>query len=387
MEKKNIITNSSEFYKKGDNNNKYFSSNFISEKFSQFCNYILNKKEYENEGKLHYYKSQPYYNMHVNNPYKEKNGIINLENNCYIISFLQILFHTKDFFKILKKYKNNEIINNLIDVSEHPYNIDIFNRFKQSLSTINPQYSNSKSNDSQEFGLELINYIVSYLNGFKIYNIDNEEEEDDKNLPFDLLKAKKNAINKYNLVHSKKNEIEDLFLFCQTQILLSPSINNVQIFQNLNIELTINNKMNHYIKLEDFLSYNYNSANINKIEKNKVINKKQLINLPKILIISINRVLINQRIFNNEIIFKDTLDMKNYIDNDLFSDVDKNTNFNLYAINYCYHYRNIGHNFCSIKIENNWYLFDDEKPIKEIDIQKLNKSEFVVGLFYVRESK
>ena len=85
------------------------NSNEINKKLNESINYYT-----------HYYQNN--INYHVEDPSISQNGIINLLNDCYIVSFLQILYHTPNFLKILKKFyiKNNEsIINYLIIVSEY----------------------------------------------------------------------------------------------------------------------------------------------------------------------------------------------------------------------------------------------------------------------------
>ena len=50
----------------------------------------------------------------------------------------------------------------------------------------------------------------------------------------------------------------------------------------------------------------------------------------------------------------------------------------------CTHFLKGSHYFCYIKIENNWFLFDDNKTPKQTNIP-YNYST-VVGLFYLRDS-
>lgn len=78
--------------------------------------------------------------------------------------FLQILFHTSNFYKTLKnnnKGKAELIINYLIAVSEYPLNAEYFYRLKQLLGIINPDYSKFLPNYSQELGIDLINYLIT----------------------------------------------------------------------------------------------------------------------------------------------------------------------------------------------------------------------------------
>ena len=153
---------------KGKSNLGFFQSIYrylvnLIKKNPQKNDYELNKKLNDT---INYYSSyyQNEINYHVENPSTSKNGLINLLNDCYIISFLQILFHTENFLKMLKKYytpNKDTIINYLITVSEYPFNVEYFYKLKQLFSLINPDYSKPCSNDSQEFGIDLINYLIS----------------------------------------------------------------------------------------------------------------------------------------------------------------------------------------------------------------------------------
>jgi ubiquitin C-terminal hydrolase len=72
----------------------------------------------------------------------------------------------------------------------------------------------------------------------------------------------------------------------------------------------------------------------------------------------------------------------------LFNDDNKKTIYHLYAINECVHSKISSHYICHIKLENKWFLFDDDKRVEEeseLDDAKSMKSSSVVGLFYKRE--
>ena len=84
---------------KGKSNLGFFQSIYrylvnLIKKNPQKNDYELNKKLNDS---INYYSSyyQNEINYHVENPSTSKNGLINLLNDCYIISFLQILFHIR----------------------------------------------------------------------------------------------------------------------------------------------------------------------------------------------------------------------------------------------------------------------------------------------------
>lgn len=358
---------------------------YVKNKINQYnpdeemlSNYDYSFNEYEK-------RFYPQYYVKVDNPETKQIGLTNLVNDCYIISFLQILIHTPDFLHILKKHGYiDDIIRYLILVSEYPYNIQNFLNLKKSFEKINPEYSEYYSNDSQEFGIDLINYIINQLKK----PVDESDEDDIINFEDeDIITSKKEAFEKY--MQNKKNlcELENLFLLNETQYFFSSINNKIKISSNLHIELTLQKTMTLSIDIEDLLynKYNIDKENFN-LQPNKILIKSQLVSIPKILIITINRVLIGEIINNSELKFKQELNLDKFIDKDLFNDVNKNTKYNLYAINRCIHQKKNNHYSCSIKINNEWYIFDDQKEPKFTHYPKTIFSDNVVGLFYIREN-
>ena len=205
-------------------------------------------------------------NYYVDNPYIAKIGLINLLNDCYIVSFLQILFHTPNFLKTLKKMnmiKEREIINSLIKVSEYPFNEKYFCELKQLFGLINPNYANPWSNDSQEFGISLIGYLISG-NEEQLYDDDDEQINNFKK-ESDFIVAKKMAFEKYISTYYKKdNEIEKIFLFHQIDIIYREKDHKPSISSKLHLELNLLKFMD-YITIENLIDDKYNSKfdNIN----------------------------------------------------------------------------------------------------------------------------
>ena len=139
----------------------------------------------------------------------------------------------------------------------------------------------------------------------------------------------------------------------------------------------------NYIEIESLIGQKYKNEN-GQPNNNQIIIKSKIASLPEILIISINRVLNNKNINYSRLIFKDTLDLANYIDFDLFKDDKKRTTYNLYAINECVHTDKYSHYKCYIKMENRWFIFDDDKKVEEYG--SFDNSPFIVGLFYKRNA-
>ena len=347
-----------------DNNNGE-----LNKKLNESMNYYANY--YKNE--IHFF---------VKEPSISKIGLINLLNDCYIVSFLQILFHTPNFLNILKKnnpIKEETISSYLISVSEYPFDAEYFYKLKQLLGVINPDYSKPWSNDSQEFGIDLINYLISEKKG-PIYENNNEIENLRENVEFKQVKkiVYENYISNYQ---KNLNELEKLFLFNQIDIFCKGNDKNPTISSNLHLELTLQTYQDS-IEIENLIRQKYKNEN-EQPNSNQIIIKSKIASLPEILIVSINRVLNNKYMNYSRLSFNDTLDLKNYIDFDLFKDDQKRTTYSLYAINECVHTNKYSHYKCYIKMENKWFIFDDDKKVEQFN-GSFKNSPFIVGLFYKR---
>lgn len=356
----------------------------LIQKNPQIYNKDTNKKIQDS---FNYYASyyQEEFNYHVKEPLTSKTGIINLLNDCYIISFLQILFHTPNFIDILKlhniKKQGEDIIYYLIMVSEYPFNAEIFYNFKQLLGLINPDYAKPWPNDSQEFGIDLIAYLISETK-MEIYK-NNINFEFNSNNDIDFINSKKKIYENFVSSYQKDiNEIEKLFLFNEIDTFCGEKNRPPKISSNLHMEL-IFNKYEDYVNLETLLQNKYNKDKT-KLGQNQNIIIRKIINLPEILIISIYRKLSNERINTTRLLFKDTLDLKEYIDFELFEDSNKRTTYKLYAINECVKTERNSHYICYIRLQNQWFIFDDDKKVKEIN-GLFQASPFIVGLFYQRD--
>ena len=322
--------------------------------------------------------------IHLENPSKSKVGLINLLNDCYIISFFQILIHTPNFLSILKNLndkKNDSIINNIILVSEYPFDAQRFYKLKQLLGKINPEFFTAMPNDSQEFGIDLLNFLISEQNDNSDFEENSDEiqnYENEENFINEKYKNYNNFISKYQ---KNLNEIEKLFLFNEINIFSVNGFQKPKFSSNLHIELSLQKKVNH-IKIEELLDNKYDKKD--HINPNKLIINSKLVSLPNILIISINRILNNENINNCMVLFKENLDLKKYIDYDLFNDYNKKTTYHLYAINQCKKSIKDSHYLSLIKIENKWFIFDEDYVAEDGKLSNLNYSS-VVGLFFIRD--
>lgn len=379
-------------------------------------------------------------------------GFDNIGHSCYMNSFLQILFHTPKFLKELKEiYNNNKsnetidllLIKTLIDLSMNPKDNKKLKSIKKIMSTIDESYGNYIQNDSQEFGISLINKIITDLKPESPSSDDEEEVEDSINNHIVNNKINKeykiqkfnNYINRY---YPKDKEIifEKMFQFHESEIKkfdklkdknkINSNDSELGEIKNFNFETFINieliipdnikkkkyelfdllklkyipefiltndeslsdNKIIEYIlkvyeSIKEFINFfKKKYKNLNQENNNPILCFNKIVSLPNILIITINRALLGKSFNSNILSFNETLDLKEFIDEDILGK-DKKTLYRLYAINECFGFiKDYGHYYSYIKLENNWIKFDDK--IWKNENPKF-ESRYVVGLYYVKE--
>ena len=410
-------------------------------------------------------------------------GFENIGNSCYMNSFLSILIHTQNFIKELKSSKkvNNELIKNLIELSENKNNKENLRKIKNIMGEKDKSYSENCQNDSQRFGIDLLDKLISIIkNESENESSDDEESDSNEGNLSELKKEKLNrfqAFKNYNL--KKENSLEKMFLLYEFQVEIESELNKfrkIRFEQNLNININISGNSAKY-DLNELLNKKYcrilNEAPINdeieeeskieiivqnektanepsnskiqeqngkfccdkfcfyikyyiliclfsihdcfysflnciylfiliplfpccrKSQSNNIINKqenktkkyareKRIINLPKILIITINRAIIEKK-FNTSILhFEKSLNINQYLDSDFPEIANKNTEYILYAINVCIgNSEKSGHFYSYINIKDQWIQFSDENVIKNA-VPSFD-SKYVVGLFYIKK--
>ena len=411
--------------------NQYFDTyNNIEEEFEYKNNNIENDIE-KKQKYINFIQKEKYGKTMIN-----KNKIFGLQNlghSCYMNSFLQILLHTPFFLEKLresysKTNTNHPLIDSLLELSEtdSQNRIQLLKNIKYLMAEVDESYGKKIQNDSQEFGINLIGYIISIIKGELSFSDEEVSEE------YDILKInkiKKEERYKKFLDKYCKNEISLEKMFQFQEISYKININNIKELyikkidfdSFLNIELYFNKKKNSNYKLTDLLKLKYpkiNNLNISEEEseinnpnnpiylfwqwiknfymwvrgQNSEVNKSitklnyvfcnNLYTLPNYLIITINRAILGKPIYKNNVEFEETLDLKDYLDIDSLKYED--TTYKLYGINYCYKQflSNSGHYYCSIKINGKWFTFDDNKPI--VDETPDFNSKYVIGLYYVK---
>ena len=367
---------------------------------------------------------------------KEPFGFPNIGHSCYMNSFLQILLNTPHFLENLKicskESPNHPLIDHLIQLSNFP-DVRSLIEIKRIMAEEDERFGKYAQNDSQEFGIKLINKIIMILKGKESFS--EEENYDDEEI--NLLKNKnykKDKFNQYiNNYCKKENEtlLEKMFQF--HEIIYNIDINEKEVgkykkidFNSfINIDLVFpnnNDKFNlfktynlydllkdKYLKIpkfnitdnsfqkimdiwEKFLNYLKKILNITSEENDldyttiKINNivYNNLYSLPKILIISINRAFHGQYVNRSKLIFEEILDLKDFLDPDASPNED--TTYKLYGINECYRgLFDFGHCYSFVKINNEWYKLDDNKKVAIKEKLEFN-SNHVVGLYYIKEN-
>ena len=216
-------------------------------------------------------------NEYIANFEKTKNiGFNNIGHTCYMNSFLQILLHIPTFLPTLKQLYRNKIekdtvVYNLIELSEHPRNKNLLYKIKQIISKTHPKYGTFTQNDTQNFGIDLIDLIISEIKNEISFTSDSSDQKF-VNEPISeensILKIKtfKDFMDSYKK-RGENTFIEDLILLIDSKIRYNKNIidkKKISYDIQLHIELIfpINNIKEKY-SLYELLDYKYTNENKN----------------------------------------------------------------------------------------------------------------------------
>ena len=343
-------------------------------------------------------------------------------------SFLQILFHTPGFLKTLKKTKKERnldvnLINNLINLSEDPTNTKYLKNIKHLMGEVDTSFGDYCQNDSQEFGVELLDKIISLIKGKSSFD---EEKEKDLEITDENQKEISNELFKQYKEKYFNEEIclEKMFQFHESTIIRLFEENDIKKITNyefntyLSVDLSIPaNQNNNNINLKDLLKNKYlysldknidteekdNLSEINQEKEEKScfinfiynvkllfkcffsftcncfsfgrsnndskinnINLKQQNYICTTKFASLPQILILNinRAMQGKPLYDNIINFEETLDVKEFIDkniiLDKSTKYELYAINECNgNSPNSGHCYSSIKIKGNWYKFND----------------------------
>ena len=254
-------------------------TNFKNQKLNSFetkKNYFIKKNNIKNINEINDIKKKYKENNRINiikNNFDKEFKLIGLENighSCFMNSFLQILLRTPSFFYYLKKYfdENNSkhsLLECLISLSDRSKQEICLKKIKTIISEEDGSFAENMQNDSQEFGIALINKIISIIKKESSFSDDDDDddnyEETPKQINYSELEKYENiAFNDYiNKYHKKEDEtlLEKMFQFHESSVKIGidNQIKDVCFETFLNIELTF--PTNGQYDLEDILKLKY----------------------------------------------------------------------------------------------------------------------------------
>ena len=391
-----------------ENNKKFFNYLKIFKNFNEFPTILQSKEKIYNKPKnfekkiqkkltINYEIDKTYYLNYIKNNenklyikdkyYNTKKGFYNFGNTCYMNSILQIIIHIPGFIEGLKKLKINKkincLLNNLIDIADKPSNngnLKELENLRIEFFFLNSNYKYYRQEDSQEFGSQLLKNLNNELIELNLISEKwNLNGFDKKNSDIKI----NNKINKLiELMKSKDCDlcyltyINDYFFYYETELIIcNDKIVNINFFGDVDIQLSFKKSINkqNKIVLLDMLKQKYFTGN------------NKLIKLPKVLNITLLRAIINEPLITTNIFSTKNIDLKEFLDND-FGNYLLPTEYKLYAFNVCKgKFKNFGHYYSYILINDEWYKFDDEMVNKVENDLIINDLPFIYGIYYINK--
>ena len=288
----------------------------------------------------------------------EYKGILNIRNNCFMNSVIQMLFHIDNLRDelILSKFDSNKnCLNNLINIF-----LDL---------------KNSKD--------AYINPIV-FINNYKSKKIDIKQQNDAYEFLFELFENLGNDLNYSN----HKELISNYFainLNISYSLLCGHKFSKQENFLTLELDIhncnDLNKALNSFFSLEYMTNNNkiYCSVCLSKFDGHRL---SEIITIPKFLIIILKRFIydtnINERLKNNKYFeFPLYIDLRKYINSKEKTKINTETDYNLKEVIIHEGTAKHGHYFILIKDSKSqkWIKIND-KFIDLFDITNLKNFAF-----------
>ena len=179
-------------------------------------------------------------------------GFENLGNTCYMNSFLQIIIHIPSLIESLikkgKKLNKNSLIKCLIDVAKKPSKENL-KKIKQKMGSIDSNYMSYSQEDSQEFGVKLINSLIDEEIKNQLFKEWSDPNYTYKSRNHKILETKMSFLNEIKddpeCDFQKETFLQKIFQFYESEYKLNK-------YQNINM-INYNPEIDNQLSIEPFM--------------------------------------------------------------------------------------------------------------------------------------